>query len=74
LVASSPDIAIKLINADTDENVETTSQQDILQFLPDEVIARLDDESIDILRKIGREKSAFSILELLRSFLYVLYQ
>jgi hypothetical protein len=34
-----------------------TSQQDILQFLPDEVIASLDDESIDILRKIGREKS-----------------
>jgi hypothetical protein len=28
-----------------------------LQFLPDEVIASLDDESIDILRKIGREKS-----------------
>jgi hypothetical protein len=26
-------------NNDTDENVETTSQQDILQFLPDEVIA-----------------------------------
>lgn len=44
-------------NNDTDENVETTSQQDILQFLPDEVIASLDDESIDILRKIGREKS-----------------
>jgi hypothetical protein len=44
-------------NNDTDENVETTSQQDILQFLPDEVIASLDDESIDILRNIGREKS-----------------
>ena len=44
-------------NNDTDENVETTSQQDILQFRSDEVIASLDDESIDILRKIGREKS-----------------
>ena len=44
-------------NNDTDENVETTSQQDILQFLPDEVIASLDDESIDILSKMGKEKS-----------------
>ena len=44
-------------NNDTDENVETTSQQDILQFLPDEVIASLDDESIDIRSKIGKEKS-----------------
>ena len=43
-------------NNDTDENVETTSQQDILQFLPEEVIASLDDESIDILSKIERRK------------------
>ena len=43
-------------NNDTDENVETTSQQDILQFLPDEVIASLDDESIDIHSKVGKEK------------------
>jgi hypothetical protein len=28
-----------------------------MQFLPDEVIASLDDESIDILSKIGKEKS-----------------
>ena len=44
-------------NNDSDENVETTSQQDILQFLPDEVFASLDDESIDIRSKIGKNKS-----------------